>query len=112
LEGFGMENVATFYAHLKNIKVIWHFLWSFGNLVAVWYIFRRFWYIVSSKIWQPCARSWSDSSFRFQSKCYRIFPRQGDQIRRIFARWAIIYFGQFFLKNIQVAQKVWLFFRR
>jgi hypothetical protein len=24
-------------------------------------------------------------------------PRRGDQIRRIFAQWAIVYFGQFFL---------------
>jgi hypothetical protein len=26
----------------------------FGNLVAIWYLFPPFWYIVSRKIWQPC----------------------------------------------------------
>jgi hypothetical protein len=28
-------------------------LWTFGNLVVIWYTFSHFWYIVWIKIWQP-----------------------------------------------------------
>jgi hypothetical protein len=42
LEGFGMENVATFYGHLEYITAIWYYLGSFGNLIVRWYIFLRF----------------------------------------------------------------------
>jgi hypothetical protein len=38
---------------LEHITVIWYILWLFGNLVAIWY----FWFIVSRKIWQPCAET-------------------------------------------------------
>jgi hypothetical protein len=38
-------------------NVVWPFgsylLWSFGNLMAIWYIFPRFG-ILCRKIWQPC----------------------------------------------------------
>jgi hypothetical protein len=33
--------------------VIWNILRPFGNVVIIWYIFPRFWSIVSRKIWQP-----------------------------------------------------------
>jgi hypothetical protein len=32
------ETVGIFYGHLEYITAIWYILWSFGNLVAVWYI--------------------------------------------------------------------------
>jgi hypothetical protein len=32
---------------------IWCTLWTFGNLVAIWYVFPTFWYIMSRKNWQP-----------------------------------------------------------
>jgi hypothetical protein len=34
---------------------------------------------------------------------------QGDQIWRIFAQWAILYFGQFFIKYIS-SKEFWLLF--
>jgi hypothetical protein len=39
LEGLGMENVGTFYAHLEYIMAIWYISGPFGNLVVIWYIF-------------------------------------------------------------------------
>jgi hypothetical protein len=35
----------------------WYNLRPFGNFVVIWYIFHRFLYIVSRKIWQPCFKS-------------------------------------------------------
>jgi hypothetical protein len=43
-----MENVGIFYGRLEYFMVVWK---CSGNLVY----FRPFWYIVSRKIWQPCA---------------------------------------------------------
>jgi hypothetical protein len=42
---------------------------------------------------------------------HKFFPggKQGDQIGRIFAIWALVYFGQFFL-NYQSNQYFWLLF--
>jgi hypothetical protein len=48
-----MENACMFYGHLEYFRAIWCTLWTFGNVVVIWYMFPRFWYIVSRKIWQP-----------------------------------------------------------
>jgi hypothetical protein len=40
LEGFGKERVGIFFGHIKNTMDIWYILLLFGNLVAIWYIFR------------------------------------------------------------------------
>jgi hypothetical protein len=48
-----MENYGIYCGHLENYTTIWYALLSFGNVVIIWYIFQRFWYIVSRKIWQP-----------------------------------------------------------
>jgi hypothetical protein len=37
-----MENAGIVYGHLEYLAVIWHILWSFGNVVVIWYIFPRF----------------------------------------------------------------------
>jgi hypothetical protein len=50
-----MENADIFYCHLEYFTVIWYtYFWLFGNVLVILYIFLRFWYIVSRKIWQPC----------------------------------------------------------
>jgi hypothetical protein len=37
-----------------NLVVIWYILLPFGNLVVIWYMYLSpFWYILSTKIWQP-----------------------------------------------------------
>jgi hypothetical protein len=43
-----MENASLFYGHLEYFVAIWQ---CCGNLLN----FPSFWYIVSRKIWQPCA---------------------------------------------------------
>jgi hypothetical protein len=48
-----MENDGVFYCHFEYFTDIWYILLPFGNVVVIWYIFLRFWYIVSNKIWQP-----------------------------------------------------------
>jgi hypothetical protein len=37
-----MEKVGIFYGHLEYIMAIWYIVWSFGNLVAIRYIFHCF----------------------------------------------------------------------
>jgi uncharacterized membrane protein YuzA (DUF378 family) len=50
-----MENVGIFYGHLEYLTAITYILWTFANVVAIWYIFHSFGtYIVSRKVWQPC----------------------------------------------------------
>jgi hypothetical protein len=34
-----MENVGIFYGHLEYFTAIRYILWSFGNVVIIWYIF-------------------------------------------------------------------------
>jgi hypothetical protein len=31
-----------FYGHLDYFTAIWYTLWSFGNVVTIWYIFHHF----------------------------------------------------------------------
>jgi hypothetical protein len=50
LKGLGMEKVEIFYRHLEHIVNIWYILWSFGNLVAIWYIFSVLVFCVKSGI--------------------------------------------------------------
>jgi hypothetical protein len=42
LEGLGMVKVGIFFGSLEFIMDIWYMLWTFVNLVAIWYIFPRF----------------------------------------------------------------------
>jgi hypothetical protein len=37
-----MENVNIFYGQLGHFTDIWNTLWSFGNVVIIWYFFHRF----------------------------------------------------------------------
>jgi hypothetical protein len=48
----------TYYGHF------WYMLRLFGNLVAMWYFFPQFWYLVSSKLWQPCSQTQEQTVFR------------------------------------------------
>jgi hypothetical protein len=41
------------FGHLENFAAILYTLWLIDNLVAIWYIFPPFWYIVATKMWQP-----------------------------------------------------------
>jgi hypothetical protein len=40
LEGLAKEKNGMFYEHFEYITAIWYFLWPFGNLVEIWYIFN------------------------------------------------------------------------
>jgi hypothetical protein len=40
-------------ANLKYNKAIYYLLWSFGNIVVIWYIFSWFWYIALKKYGSP-----------------------------------------------------------
>jgi hypothetical protein len=40
-------------SHWEYITAVLYISWAFGKLMTVWYIFPLFWYILSSKIWQP-----------------------------------------------------------
>jgi hypothetical protein len=55
--GSAMEwkKVVILFRHLIHFR-------PFGNLVAIWYIFSPFLYIVSRKIWQPCLEETLDGS--------------------------------------------------
>jgi hypothetical protein len=48
-----MVKVGIVYGHLEYITAIWHMLWSFGNLVAIWYIFHRFGLLWQEKSGNP-----------------------------------------------------------
>jgi hypothetical protein len=37
-----MENTGIFCGHLEYFTVLWYILWTFGNVVVIWYIFPRF----------------------------------------------------------------------
>jgi hypothetical protein len=41
-EGFGMQNVDTFYGHLECTESIWYILWQSGTFLVIWYISARF----------------------------------------------------------------------
>jgi hypothetical protein len=51
-------------------------LWQFGNSVAIWYIFPRFWYFVSKTIWQPCSGAFSDEQGDMELKNVTAFFRR------------------------------------
>jgi hypothetical protein len=48
-----MENVGTFYGHLKHFTAIWYTLCSFGNIVIIWYSFHRFGILSQEKSGNP-----------------------------------------------------------
>jgi hypothetical protein len=52
-----MGNAGIFYGHLEYFTAIWLIIWPFGTVVVNWYTyFPSLWYIMSRKIWQPCAQ--------------------------------------------------------
>jgi hypothetical protein len=59
-----------FYGHLVYFKAIWYILWLFA-------IFFPLWYVVPTKIWQPCSLS-SDQCFdhNFQDPILRLLNLQ------------------------------------
>jgi hypothetical protein len=59
--------------------------------VVIWYIISRFGILYQEKSGN------TDDNLRPHEKMLRA-ATQGDQIGRIFAYWAIVYFGQFFPK--------------
>jgi hypothetical protein len=48
-----MENAGMFYGHLKYSTVIRYILWSFGNVVVIWYILPRFGKLCHEKSGNP-----------------------------------------------------------
>jgi hypothetical protein len=52
----------TFYGHLVHFMAIWHILWPFGSLVAIWYISPRFGIMCQEKSGRPVGRSWRRDS--------------------------------------------------
>jgi hypothetical protein len=98
-----------FYFRLVYFMTVWYMFCSFGI----------FWYVAPIKIWQPwlgirCHFRYHEIEIDFCSsptehlKSIRTLTfrsaRQGDQIGRIFAYWAVVYFGQFF-KDCQIYAK-------
>jgi hypothetical protein len=57
-----MDYVGIFYGYLEYISAVWNTyitaVWNilrlFSNVVVIWYVLSRFWYIISRKIWRPC----------------------------------------------------------
>jgi hypothetical protein len=48
-----MKNAGMFYVHLEYFTAIWYILWSFGNVVVIWYIFCRFGILHKEKSGNP-----------------------------------------------------------
>jgi hypothetical protein len=48
-----MENVGIFCSHLEYFTVIWYNVWSFGNIVSMWYIFHRLGILCHEKSGNP-----------------------------------------------------------
>jgi hypothetical protein len=48
-----MENAGIFYGHLEYFTAIWYIVWSFGNVVVIWYIFPRFGILCQEKSGNP-----------------------------------------------------------
>jgi hypothetical protein len=52
--GLGMEKVGKFFGHLEYTNVaIRYILWSFGNLLSIWFIFHRFGILCQEKSGNP-----------------------------------------------------------
>jgi hypothetical protein len=51
-----METVDIFYSHLEYFAAIWYTLWSFGNVVIIWYFFTVFVYRVKKNLATLVAR--------------------------------------------------------
>jgi hypothetical protein len=47
-----VEHVGLFYGNWEDRKAVWYTLWPYDNMLVIWFIFPRFWYIVPRKIWQ------------------------------------------------------------
>jgi hypothetical protein len=56
-----MKKVGIFYGHLEFITAIWYSLWSFGNLVAIWYISPRFSILNKEKSGNPALQAFSEN---------------------------------------------------
>jgi hypothetical protein len=55
LEGLAIKDVGIFYGRLVYFTAICYILWSLGISYGYLVYFSLFWYVVSGKIWQPCA---------------------------------------------------------
>jgi hypothetical protein len=55
LEGLGIENEGIFCGHLEYFTTISYVLLTFGIFCGHLVNFPPFWYVVPSKIWQPCS---------------------------------------------------------
>jgi hypothetical protein len=53
-----MENAGMFYGHLEYFTVIGDFLWPFGNVVVIWYIFTHFGILCQEKSGNPGQEGW------------------------------------------------------
>jgi uncharacterized protein YhhL (DUF1145 family) len=43
----------TLYGYFVYFTAIWDNFWQFGKLLATWFMYVCFWFILSRKIWQP-----------------------------------------------------------
>jgi hypothetical protein len=48
--------------------------------MAIWYIFLRFWYIVSRKIWQPCVEGSIFKKLQQQFSVFSYFSGLGAKV--------------------------------
>jgi hypothetical protein len=48
-----MENFGIFFVHLEHFTAIWYILWSFGNVVIIWYGFHHFGVLCQEKSGNP-----------------------------------------------------------
>jgi hypothetical protein len=48
-----MEKAVIFYGHSEYFTVIWNNFWPFGNVVVIWYSFRRFGILCQEKSGNP-----------------------------------------------------------
>jgi hypothetical protein len=55
MEGIAMEDVGVFYGDLGSFTANWYYAGPFGLNYGYLVHFPPFWYILPSKIWQPCS---------------------------------------------------------
>jgi hypothetical protein len=89
-----MENLGIFYDHLVYFTAIANILWPFGIFCGQLVYFSPFWYFVPRKIWQPCRGygNFLSGTIVFFVTAFQL--HQSDQIGRIFASSANVYFAQ------------------
>jgi hypothetical protein len=79
-----MESVDTFYVHLEYITVFWCILWTFGNLVVIWYIFLCFGTLYHEKSGNP-GRRCRNMGIKFSKPHFRNYKSQAvSMITKLF----------------------------